>query len=202
VFRAIVIVLLAFFSFTLAMPMLLVGLNESEPTSQACDALDPSMSTRWRELKGCHLNWREAGFARVGSTVTEVYVPLYASAEASSQRAGIILASRRHDFLAFGEALLAAPKGGEDLERVLEKHQDLVHFDDPLSGMLRSYSELLDSEKEVLAALPGARDEELLILDDGATPDLLSAIGLFLLGSLFFVGAAIDLRSRRSRRMS
>ena len=193
--RAILTVLLAFFCFALALPPLMVGLIEREATPMSCANFDPSTARVWLSLDSCRLSWKEAGFARVGSTVTEVYVPLRATHQGDMREPiALVLASRRPAFLALGEALYAAQEGEGRLEGVLDTHQQLMDASETYSGLTRPRHALSSHEEAIIGALPSSHSPQLLVMDDASTPDLMSGVTFALAGFALLALAALQLR--------
>lgn len=182
-------------------PALELALTERQPTGLACGDLDPEhRSARWLSLSGCRLSWAEAGYATVGKSVTEVYVPVRADAEEASAPVRFVLASRGAEHLRLGEALWAAHGDPAGMQEALTAHRATTAKADELRGVWRELGELSAEEREVLRGLPVSLGTKVGVLDDGATPDLGTGLVLCLVAVICAVIAARGLRRRRQWR--
>ena len=179
-------------------PALQLALTETAPTLLSYAAFDPaSRSERWLEVDDCHLSWLEAGYATVGKSVTEVYVPVRVNSEGTLAPVQLVLASRRASHLALGEALWAAHGDPAGMQRALEGHREARQSDRVLRGLWRGLHELSVAEQEVVQGLPVTLARHAGVLDDEATPDVATGGLLCGVAVLCFVLAGRGLRRRR-----
>ena len=181
-------------------PALQLALTETGPTPLSYGDFDPaSRSERWFEFTDCRLSWLEAGYATVGKSVTEVYVPVRANTEETLAPVRLVLASRRPSHLELGEALWAAHGDPAGMQRALEGHREARQSDRLLRGLWRGLHELSVAEQEVVQGLPVTLARQAGVLDDEVTPDVATGGLLCGVAVLCFVFAGLGLRRRRMR---
>lgn len=179
-------------------PALHLALTEWHPTERDCGAADlEDLSARWLRLRGCRLSWSEAGYATVGQSVTEVYVPVRPRSEVDGAPVRLVLASRRAAHIALGEALLAAHGDADGMQRAVQAHREVTRGEAPLLGVRRELGDVSLAEREVLDGLPATLAAQVGVLDDAASPDLALGLALCIAGLACFVFAGWGLRQRR-----
>jgi hypothetical protein len=184
-------------------PALQLALTERQPTALECGVFEPAdRFTRWLQLSGCRLSWSEAGYATVGKSVTEVYVPVRSRSELVGAPVRMVLASRRAVHLELGEALLAAHGDAEGMQRALKRHRAETRVYDVLRGIWRELREVSSAEQEVIRGLPVTLADGVGVLDDEATPDVAVGLALFAVGvaCLLLAGRGLGRRRRWQRR--
>jgi len=196
--RAIVIALLGVGLLLVGVPPLTLAVTNLAPTERACDAFDHTQeAARWIRLQGCVTYFSEAAYTTVGQSVTEVYLPVWPSTGTRGKRTALVIASRRADFIALGEALIAADGDPPAIQAALQAHREVLTWRGDLSGLLRSGGGLSAAERRDLSQLAEVLSDDFVVLDDGATPDPRVGAGLTLLGVASLALAGFVLRRRR-----
>jgi hypothetical protein len=179
-------------------PALSLALTNWSPAVSTCAAYEPpETSARWVHLSACFIDPSQAAYTTVGRTVTEVYLPVWPEGSGRGGTTGLVLASRRPEHIALGEALLAA-RDPASRRAAFQAHA--VRPGDELSGVVRRAGSLGSSEERTLEALAGVLRPDYVVVDDEATPDLRLGVGLTLAGLLLMALALqAHLVSRRTR---
>jgi hypothetical protein len=182
-------------------PAVALALTNWTPTASSCAAYEPrESSARWLRLSACGIDPLQAAYTTVGRTVTEVYLPLWTQGEAHDGATPLVLATRRPDYLALGEALLAASDA--TARRAALQGHPVAGLGEELRGIVRPGSSLGSSEARTVSGLAELVRPDFVIVDDEATPDLRLGAGLTLAGLLLLALALQALLMARRTRQS
>jgi len=181
------------------------AMKNRQPTTVACKDLAKGKPTaHWLVLTGCELHVANSAYlirrskyeAEGTGRITEAYIPIQASGDASGSRCYAVLATKEPQVLSLLEEMRQA-KSDTAAIAFIERHGKELLVKREVSGLVRFGVEEQNGEHAKLAGLRGNLAPDYIILADGDKPHLNTSLGLLTLGVIIGGGLLFMFKSTK-----
>jgi hypothetical protein len=166
------------------------AVNREQKVITYTDFVKQKPSGGWFKIKNCVYALPEAMVKTRKGRITEVFLPVYdaAALNRGDQKAWdvplpLILATDNHNIINSLEEIKSLETMNEaQADEYVSKNFSRLYVREDLEGMVRFGLESDSSTRSKLAGLSKSLDPNYAILQEGAKPNLLGSIGVFILG--------------------